>query len=109
MLHFCHYERVGANSLGLGLDLNNHDTSEEPGLEEQTCHIHEVKRAHSGTFPFFVPALVFNAWAIDAFGGLCWAGFQGPKILRLLPPACSDLCSDDRCLFVALFSHGLIT
>jgi len=43
-----------------------------------------VKRGNSGSFPFSVPALVFNAWAIDAFVGFCWAVTQGSKSVQLL-------------------------
>ncbi|CAE7832299.1 HSL1 [Symbiodinium sp. CCMP2592] len=43
-----------------------------------------VKRGNSGSFPFSVPALVFNAWAIDAFVGFCWAVTQGSKSFQLL-------------------------
>ena len=44
----------------------------------------KVKRGNSGSFPFSVPALVFNAWAIDAFVGFCWAVTQGSKSVQLL-------------------------
>lgn len=43
-----------------------------------------VKRHNAGRFPFFVPALVFHAWAIDGLIGLLWAASQGRKGLKLL-------------------------
>lgn len=43
-----------------------------------------VKRHNAGRFPFFVPALVFHAWAIDGLIGLLWAAAQGRKGLKLL-------------------------
>eukprot|EP00435_Cladocopium_sp_Y103_P061108 s204_g22.t1 len=43
-----------------------------------------VKRHNAGRFPFFVPALVFHAWAIDGLIGLGWAAAQGRKGLKLL-------------------------
>mmetsp|Transcript_41878 Transcript_41878/g.97513 ORF Transcript_41878/g.97513 Transcript_41878/m.97513 type:complete len:453 (+) Transcript_41878:49-1407(+) len=43
-----------------------------------------VKRSHGGHFPFYVPALVFNAWAIDAILGCSWAALRGAKGLKLL-------------------------
>ena len=43
-----------------------------------------MKRHNAGRFPFFVPALVFHAWAIDGLIGLLWAAAQGRKGLKLL-------------------------
>eukprot|EP00434_Breviolum_minutum_P003426 symbB.v1.2.003014.t1/scaffold113.1/size324549/12 len=43
-----------------------------------------VKRHNAGRFPFFVPALVFHAWAIDGLLGLAWAASQGREGLSAL-------------------------
>ena len=44
----------------------------------------QVKRHNAGRFPFFVPALVFHAWAIDGLLGLAWAASQGREGLSAL-------------------------
>lgn len=43
-----------------------------------------VKRHNAGRFPFFVPALVFHAWAIDGLLGLAWAASKGREGLSAL-------------------------
>lgn len=44
----------------------------------------QVKRHNAGRFPFFVPALVFHAWAIDGLLGLAWAASKGREGLSAL-------------------------
>ena len=43
-----------------------------------------MKRHNAGRFPFFVPALVFHAWAIDGLLGLAWAASKGRQGLSAL-------------------------